>query len=319
MIYLIKVAYEKVTLLKVGYSKNIKKRLDQYTTENPLFELLDYREGDRKLEELLHDLFKEYKFEKGREWFYYNDYIVDNFHFNFKEYILIERIKKKIDKTKLFSRKLKLYCEFKERFSEIEFIVDDLQKYIDILGINKCKELRYREDFLYKEICDSGIFEEFKRDENKIINDFLSECFFKTNKFRERMKMYCEFSDYYRDNNYILEALRNRVDQKYYKYYKYYGTSGCSARKFQETYLLSGWEDSSKESLIEEEIYQQFSVNDRIAKSEIKTRLYKIYEKLSLNKKAKASDLGEYFKLSKTNVLVDGVPKNGFKLGEKLR
>ena len=30
-------------------------------------------------------------------------------------------------------------------------------------------------------------------------------------------------------------------------------------------------------------------------------------------------DLGEYFKLSKTNVLVNGEPKNGFKLGERLK
>ena len=41
MIYLIRVEYKEITLLKVGYAKNIKKRIDQYTTENPLFELLD--------------------------------------------------------------------------------------------------------------------------------------------------------------------------------------------------------------------------------------------------------------------------------------
>jgi hypothetical protein len=156
-------------------------------------------------------------------------------------------------------------------------------------------------------------------EDEKIIKHFLDDYFYKASNFRDRMKMYCEFSDYYRDNNYILEALRNRIDQKYYKFYKYYGTSGCSARKFQEANLLSGWEDSSKESLVKDEIYKQFSVNDRIAMSEVKIMLTEIYKKLSLNKKAKASDLGEYFKLSKTNVLVDGVPKNGFKLGEKLK
>ena len=97
MIYLIKVAYERVTLLKVGYAKDIKKRLSQYTTENPLFELLDHREGDRKLESLLHDLFREYKFERGREWFYYDEFIVNNFHSDFEESILIEKIKKRMN------------------------------------------------------------------------------------------------------------------------------------------------------------------------------------------------------------------------------
>jgi hypothetical protein len=44
-----------------------------------------------------------------------------------------------------------------------------------------------------------------------------------------------------------------------------------------------------------------------------------MYRSLSISKTAKASDLGEYFKLSKTNVTTPDGIKNGFKLGERLK
>jgi hypothetical protein len=320
MIYLIKVDYREVTLLKIGYAKSIKRRLTQYITENPLFELLDHREGDRRLEELLHDLFKEYKFEKGREWFYYDDYIVENFHFGFEESFLIERIKRNIDKVRSFSKKLRLYCEFKEKYPETTFIVDYLQKYINILGIEKCKELGYKENSLYKEICDSGFFEEFKNEEDRIVNDFLNNYFYKTGLFHEKMKLYCEFSDMYSGNSAIMEGLNHRIeDPKFLKYYRYYGTKGCSSRKYQEADLYRGWEDASKSDKLSSIIYSKYQTGDKISMIDLKLGLKEIYSSLSISKTAKATDLGEYFSLTKTHVTINGVSKNGFKLGEKLR
>lgn len=319
MIYLIKVEYKDVTLLKVGYAKSIKKRLDQYTTENPLFELLDYREGDRKLESLLHSLFKNYKFEKGREWFYYDEFIVSNFHSDFEESILIDIITDKIEKSKTFSNKLRQYCEFKEKYPEITFKIDNLQAYLNILGINRCKELEYKESLLYKELCDSGYFNDIEAEYEIIISSFLNNQFYRTNLFRERMKLYCEFSDKYKDNKYVMESLQKRVDSKFLKYYRYYGTKGCSSRHYQESELYGGWEDATKDEKLLFSIYANFKTGDRLAKSEIKTRLKEIYSSLSISRSAKATDLEEYFKLSKTCVTINGEVKNGFKLGERLR
>lgn len=322
MIYLIKVEYKDVTLLKVGYAKDIKKRLNQYTTENPLFELLDYREGDRKLEDFLHSMFKEYKFEKGKEWFYYNEFIVNNFHSDFEESILIEKIKKKMNRSKSFSSKLRLYCEFKERYPEINFKIDNLQVYLGVLGIDRCRELGYREFLLYKELCDSGYFNDIKlADEDEaILSDFLNNNFYKTNVFHEKMKLYCEFSDKYSDRPEIIWSLVHRVENPIYlKYYRYYGTSGCSARKFREHDLYQGWKDASKKDKLSFVIYEKFNSGDRLPMVSIKSMLKDIYSTLNISKSAKATDLSEYFKLSKTQVTTPEGVKNGFKLGDRLK
>jgi hypothetical protein len=158
------------------------------------------------------------------------------------------------------------------------------------------------------------------RDKDEIIiSSFLNNQFYRTNLFRERMKLYCEFSDKYKDNKYVMESLQKRVDSKFLKYYRYYGTKGCSSRNYQESNLYSGWEDATKDEKLLFSIYANFKTGDKLAKSEIKTRLKEIYSSLSISKTAKASDLGEYFKLSKTNVTINGEIKNGFKLGERLR
>lgn len=61
--------------IKIGYSSDFKKRLLQYITCNPNFEILDtYEEGEKKDESNLHIILKEFSY-KG-EWMYYNDDII---------------------------------------------------------------------------------------------------------------------------------------------------------------------------------------------------------------------------------------------------
>ena len=84
MIYLIKsAAFDEndnyITILKIGYAKEVDKRYNQYVDHNPTSVLLKIREGDKTLESYLHGYFKKYKFPKKREWFYYSQDIVDNF------------------------------------------------------------------------------------------------------------------------------------------------------------------------------------------------------------------------------------------------
>ena len=84
MIYLIKsAAFDEndnyITILKIGYAKEVDKRYNQYVDHNPTSVLLKTREGDKTLESYLHRYFKKYKFPKKREWFYYSQEIVDNF------------------------------------------------------------------------------------------------------------------------------------------------------------------------------------------------------------------------------------------------
>ena len=156
-------------------------------------------------------------------------------------------------------------------------------------------------------------------EDEQILRFFLHE-FYGPGLFEVKMKMYCEFSDEHKDNPVIMDGLYHRIkDLKFLQYYRYYGTSGCSARKFRDNELKKGWEDATKEDKLESIIYSTFSPGDKLAKSDIKQQLRDIYYSLSLSKNPKATDLGEYFKISKTQVTTSEGVKNGFKLGERLR
>lgn len=167
-------------------------------------------------------------------------------------------------------------------------------------------------------IYDVGVSEYVDEDE-KILKDFLDNHFYKTGLFHEKMKLYCKFSDKYKDNPYIMEGIYHRVvDPRFLQYYRYYGTKGCSARKYRESDLYRGLNDDSKKNKLRELIYKKFDVGDRYLMSDLKTILKDFYSSLSISKTAKATDLGEYFELIRTHITIDGVSKSGFKLGEKL-
>ena len=153
-----------------------------------------------------------------------------------------------------------------------------------------------------------------------IISDFLDKYFYATNIFEEKMKMYCEFRDTFRDNKVVIDSLEHRIsDQRFHQYYKFYGTSGCSSKKYRDLDLKRGWEDSTKEDKLNSIIYSSFKEGDRILMTEAKRFLKAVYDNLCLSKSAKATDLGEYFKLSKTHITTSEGIKNGFKLGKRLR
>lgn len=54
---------------KIGYAKNLIKRVTQYGTYNPNVCFIAYREGDEKLESELHKIFYECKHPYRKEWF----------------------------------------------------------------------------------------------------------------------------------------------------------------------------------------------------------------------------------------------------------
>ncbi len=320
MIYLIRVKYEEVTLLKIGYAKNIKRRFSQYRTENPLAELLEKREGDRRVEFSLHKFFAKYKFNKGREWFYYDDYIIDNFNIELQElyHEMTLIFKEKIENTKLFSVKLKNYCTLKEKFPEINYSIPWLDKYIEVLGIEKCKELNYDEVKLTK-LLHSILFSSTDSEEYQILKDFLDNHYYATSIFSERLRLYCEFRDKYKDNPVIMEGLFHRVTNlKIHQFYNYFGTSGCKAKHYLEGELDKIWRDSTKSEKLAFEIYSRFHEGDRYLLSDLKQIIKEIYQKLSITKSPKASDIKDYFEASKTNITTPEGVKKGFKLKKRL-
>lgn len=107
MLYLIKLKGETNTLLKIGYTKNIDKRLKAYKTHNPLIELVDVKEGSIFDESCLHNQLKEYLFDDSKEWFIENDKIY-NIWKSYNRKVLPEEQEETILKIKIFKKLIEL-------------------------------------------------------------------------------------------------------------------------------------------------------------------------------------------------------------------
>ena len=127
-IYLVMVEYKDKTLLKVGYTKTIDGRMDTYELHNPDIQLLKIREGTRGLEDYMHKKFEKYAYPKRKEWFYYNEEIVNSFDtLEEKNFLDIDKLKNKIInllKPKSVEELKKIYYE---RYQE-EIEKEDLDK-----------------------------------------------------------------------------------------------------------------------------------------------------------------------------------------------
>jgi len=86
-VYLIKTSYNNIDLLKIGFSKDVQKRIKQHKTSNKLQEPIGFIATDnyKWLEKDIHHKCRNYKF--NTEFFFYKSVIVDYFknHENFKE------------------------------------------------------------------------------------------------------------------------------------------------------------------------------------------------------------------------------------------
>ena len=130
------------------------------------------------------------------------------------------------------------------------------------------------------------------------------------------MKLYCEFMDLHRDDKEVRDILYYKVtDPKYRKYYNFYGTLGCGAKKYREKNLEEGMIDISKGDELSRLIYKKFQKGERITMKNLKQSLQEIYRDLGIKSKAKATDLGKYFKLTRICItLPDKKIENGFRL-----
>ena len=108
------------------------------------------------------------------------------------------------------------------------------------------------------------------------------------------------------------------IPDKYFNYYDILGFDGIKACKCQESYVKRKINDIKGNSMIDkkikEEIYRLFKVGNRYVKSDIKSTLKMLYDRLGYQKTAKASDLEEYFELKK---IYTSDKKNGFELLSK--
>ena len=157
---------------------------------------------------------------------------------------------------------------------------------------------------------------EYQSDLEKEVQSFLDNKFYSTGIFEKKMKMYCEFMDKYNGNKKVSDIIYFKIkDPKYRKYYNFYGTKGCRAVSYVESKLKLGMLNVSKGNELSSVIYKKFKAGDRFTKKDIKQILQDVYRDLGITSKAKATDLGKYFKLIKTKITLQNKNlENGFKL-----
>ena len=162
----------------------------------------------------------------------------------------------------------------------------------------------------------SSNISEYQSDLEKEVQDFLDNKFYSTGIFEKKMKMYCEFMDKHKGNKEVSDIIYFKIkDPKYRKYYNFYGTKGCKAVSYIEKKLLLGMINTSKSDELSSIIYKNFKVGDRVIPGEVKITLQDIYRDLGITSKAKATDLGKYFKLTRTKIaLPNKKTKEGYLL-----
>lgn len=160
--------------------------------------------------------------------------------------------------------------------------------------------------------------QEYRDHTESIVQDFLDNHFYKTGIFREKLRMYCEFMDSCipEDLKEISEILEYKIqDSRFKRLYDYFGTSRCRSFGFEEKPLMSQIMNLSKEAEYQGIVLREFRIGERYTMKFIKQTLQKIRDRLGISGVAKATDLGEYFKLTKTNItLPDKTISRGFKL-----
>ena len=156
--------------------------------------------------------------------------------------------------------------------------------------------------------------EGISQDYEIILQNFIYE-FEGTNKFSEKLRIYCEYLDNYKNNIFIFDNIRIFVKEpEYQKYYDFYGTSGCKSKEFVKKNLEKGFINNIREDSIT--INSIFNIGVSYTKKDIKQKLKDIYSSLGISKTPKATDLEKYFVIDEVKISnpKTGKRENGFKL-----
>ena len=300
MLYLIR-SYMKLgkSILKVGYTDDINKRMGQYFSTNPGFDILGIREGDEILEDMIQIYLTYLGYQRrigGRlnEWFDDRPEIQQIFHISRDrlENLLWRSREKVFNLTR--TTHLNIYEYLKEKnldsYSGVNYKLDENSNIIPI-KYNKL-DLYYQTNIINKnldiETEPTGIDD---------LDNFIEE-FYSTGNFSNRMKAYCEFVDQYGKNNYIMGIVDIRIpDPKFKSYYNLFGTSGCRARSYRDDRINTIIDSRIKINNLSTKVSEMFKIGKRYSRKDIKLLLSQIYNSLEIKKIAKANDLEKWFEV----------------------
>ena len=338
MIYLIETTYynketkKVLDLLKIGYTEDSRKdiRFMAYKMHNPGFKLL------YEIPNLSEDVEKrvQYKFrnllysEYGREWFYYSDDII-NFFRDIDNIDLESLPKNPIRGSKEFKR-IKNECRevlsyfFNTRDTEehlksiISEIKDQLSKDYVIEYLRKDSRIGSKKVDRYFEVLrcrESGIY-----CEDDMVNQEVSEflrIYISLNTMKDKLKLLCEYGLSSDAIDIVLGQIADSDEIK--SYYTTLGPDRLRALSYSKTFIKKELNIVTfSQDLLEKSMYLEFKEGDKLSLVDIKTKLTNIYDSISYDRKAKATDLENYFEVKKCTINFPDKRVNGLEIIKKL-
>lgn len=337
MIYLIKSAgYDEnenlIHLLKIGYTEdnNKDKRFQLYKLHNPtckvLYEIPNLPED---IEKRIQYKFRGLKYnEYGNEWFYYSEDMINFF--------------KDIDNIDLES------LPKSPRRREIEFtnLKNEVIEIIKYLFLTKTEYLDYLENLittLGDKFCVSSVLDYIKTDplvnkdlyskyleivksretgiysNDDIVNQEVSEflgIYTGLTTIYDKLKLLCEYGLSQDSINIVLGQISDSDEIK--SYYLSITPSRLRALGYNVTRIKRELNIVTfSQELLEKSMYLEFKVGDRLSLSDIKVKLINIYESINYDRKAKATDLENYFEVKKCTINLPGKRVNGLEIINK--
>lgn len=302
-------------LLKIGYTEDSRKdrRIDQYKLHNPTSKVLfEIPNGTEDHEKRIQYKFKYLKYNGyGNEWFNYSEEII-NF---FKEIKSLEDIEKNLPKStsrnylkqkniikrivnSIYPVSPKLEDNSKEARKYYKNLIDNLgDKILDIENVYNYLKKDFGEEsiinYLNKELLrESGKFtdnEELNIKIKKILEEYES-----LTDIQDKYKLLCE-------SPYPEEVIKIVVNQLHDSdpvkgNYSSLGPQKLKALNYRKGNIQKALGIVTfNPLLLQNHIYQDFKVGDKLTLSEIKQRLVSIYNSINYDKAAKANDLESYF------------------------
>ena len=331
MIYLIKSAgYDEnenlIHLLKIGYTEDSRKdiRFMAYKLHNPtckiLYEVPNLSEDiEKRVQYKFRDLlYSEY----GREWFYYNDDII-NFFRDIDKVDLESLPKNPIRGSKEF-KKIKNECRevlsyfFNTRNTEeyleniISEVKDQLSKDYVIEYLRKDPNVGNERVDKYFEVLrcrETGIYCE----DNDIVNQEVSE-FLKVytglNTIYDKLKLLCEYGLSQDGIDIVLGQIADSDEIK--SFYLSLDPQKLKALSYNSTNIKKylGIITFNKD-LLKRSIYSNFNLGEKYSLANLKNKLGELYSSINYTATPKANDIENYFEVKEftTTEIIDGVKK----------
>jgi hypothetical protein len=133
--------------------------------------------------------------------------------------------------------------------------------------------------------------------------DKFIETFTKERKFEQKFSMLCDYIEQNPDEE---DAVLFKVPQDFVNYYTIIGPDGCRAVSFRKHLLEERYQRIKKESeciiTLDEALQAKFQEGQSYSKVDIKRMLQEVYDELGIPKKAKATDLGDYYEIQNSQV-----------------